>query len=231
LTLSGPGVRIAPNAKPSAGPCASVSGAPAQPRSKGVSLVASIYPPLAAPGGTRRINYFKRFRMEDRPGVGPPRAGASEGYAWVPWEEALRRAARRGLVLQLQRRDRRRRCFRAWATARAARADERNPPQARLPAGGDLAAACHEGCCAPSRGLRERAGLGAIQNIGITLGATGAAASVPPSCCKPCTLPPRRTGTGVPRSHRPERSSGPPLPPPRFSPPQNRYKAVEATVR
>jgi mycothiol synthase len=114
------------------------------------------------------ISYFKRFRMEIDLNDLPPPEALPEGYFWLPWDDALLEThaevkaqcfadeidalvfpslSCRDGCLHLMREIRRRQGFLADATWLLAH-------------GGTL--------CATVQGIRERSGLGAIQNLGVT---------------------------------------------------------------
>jgi ribosomal protein S18 acetylase RimI-like enzyme len=114
------------------------------------------------------ISYFKRFRMEIDLSDLPPPDSLAEGYTWLGWNDSLLEShadvkarcfadeidalvfpslsSRDGCV-HLMREIRRKQGFLADATWLIV----------------------HEGnCCATVQGIRERSGLGAIQNLGVT---------------------------------------------------------------
>jgi ribosomal protein S18 acetylase RimI-like enzyme len=130
--------------------------------------VPSIFPPLAAPDGTRRINYFKRFRMEIDLEIGLAAPVLPEGYSWVPWEDAL--AERHAEVLFYSFSDEiDALVFPSLGNRQGCSClmGEISHKHGFLP-GATWLLTCEEGYCGTVQGLCERTGLGAIQNIGIT---------------------------------------------------------------
>jgi ribosomal protein S18 acetylase RimI-like enzyme len=113
------------------------------------------------------VSYFKRFRMEIDLYEAPPVPALPEGFFWVPWDDTLvdlhadvkyqsfhdeidsgvfpSLATRKGCVC-LMSEIRRRPGFIPEAT---------------------WLVACPEGGCGTVQGVRERTGLGAIQNLGV----------------------------------------------------------------
>src|SRR5262245_31501059 len=114
------------------------------------------------------IAYFKRFRMEVDLNELPPVPELPDGYTWLPWDDEL-------LAVHA---DVKFRCF----------VDEIDSvvfpnlgsPQGCLNLMREIARkpgfvreatwliGCPEGHCATVQGVRERNGLGAIQNLGVT---------------------------------------------------------------
>ena len=120
------------------------------------------------PGERRTISYFKRFKMEidllDAPAV-PALPG---GYYWIPWEDGLLEAHAEVMFA----------CFRDEidSVVFPSLGDRRGCSQLMneirrkhgfLPAATWLLASS-AGCCGSVQGLRDRGGLGAIQNLGVT---------------------------------------------------------------
>jgi GNAT superfamily N-acetyltransferase len=132
--------------------------------------VPSSYPPVAALDGTRRITYFKRFRMEIDLEIGLPELVLPAGYSWVPWEEDL--IERHAEVLFYSFNDEiDSAVFPSLGNRQGCSCllGEIRRKQGFLPEATWLLA-CEEGYCGTVQGLRERTGMGAIQNIGITWG-------------------------------------------------------------
>jgi len=114
------------------------------------------------------VTYFKRYKMEmdlyDAPGV----PALAEGYYWVPWDESL-------IELHAEVK------FRSFheeidASVFPSLADRRGcyylmneicRKRGFLPEATWLVA-CASGYCGTVQGIRERTGLGAIQNLGVT---------------------------------------------------------------
>jgi ribosomal protein S18 acetylase RimI-like enzyme len=132
--------------------------------------VPSIFPPIATPDGTRRISYFKRFRMEIDLEIGLPAPVLPPGYTWVPWEDEL--LERHAEVLFYSFNDEiDAGVFPSLGNRQGCSClmNEIRRKQGFLLETTWLIA-CDEGYCGTVQGLRERSGLGAIQNVGITWG-------------------------------------------------------------
>jgi ribosomal protein S18 acetylase RimI-like enzyme len=114
------------------------------------------------------LAYFKRFRMEIGLYDPPAMPTLPDGYFWVPWDESLIEhhaevkfhsfreeidaavfpsLSHRPGCLSLMCEIRKRRDFVPEAT---------------------WLIACGDGCCGTVQGIRERTGVGAIQNVGVT---------------------------------------------------------------
>jgi ribosomal protein S18 acetylase RimI-like enzyme len=123
--------------------------------------------------GHSAITYFKRFRMEIELEAAPPVPALPAGYAFVAWDDALLEAhadikfqsfhdeidavvfpslGSRAGCSYLMREISRKPGFRPEAT---------------------WLVACPGGFCGTVQGVRERSGLGAIQNLGVTAGHRG----------------------------------------------------------
>ena len=122
------------------------------------------------------LTYFKRYRMEidltGRQLVPPP---LPAGYRLVPWDESLLEATRRNEVPQLSGGDRRQRVSLPGRLGRLPPSDARDPRQARVSFPGRPGSIAHDAepaaapeYCGTIQGIRDYAGLGAIQNLGVT---------------------------------------------------------------
>ncbi len=119
-------------------------------------------------GYARDINYYKRYRMELDLAGPLPATPLPPGYAWVPWHDTLLERHSEALY----------RCFQEEIDAvvfpslgnahgcRLLMAEIRRKP-GFLPAATWLLAG-PDGYCGTVQGVRDRAGLGAIQNVGVT---------------------------------------------------------------
>ena len=114
------------------------------------------------------IAYFKRFRMEVDLNELPPLSPLPEGYCWLPWDEALLEAHAdakfRSFYEEID----------AIVFPSLSSLDgcqhlmrEISRKHGFCPEATWLIA-CSEGYCGTVQGVRERSGLGAIQNLGIT---------------------------------------------------------------
>jgi ribosomal protein S18 acetylase RimI-like enzyme len=114
------------------------------------------------------ISYFKRYRMEIDLNDLPPPEALQEGYAWIPWEESLleTHADVKALCFadeidavvfpSLSNRDG---CLHLMTEIR--RKQGFLPEATWLVMHGDT-------YCGTVQGIRERSGMGAIQNFGVT---------------------------------------------------------------
>jgi GNAT superfamily N-acetyltransferase len=122
------------------------------------------------PVGERHcISYFKRFKMEIDLHDAPDAPQLPEGYYWIPWEDTLLELHAEVLFCSFREEidavvfpslGDRRGCFHLMSEIR------RKP--GFLPEATWLLAS-PTGYCATVQGLRERTGLGAIQNLGVTM--------------------------------------------------------------
>jgi ribosomal protein S18 acetylase RimI-like enzyme len=122
---------------------------------------------MAVEGAQQQIVYFKRFRMEIDLAGAPPVPGLPAGYAWVPWDESL--VEQHAEVKYLS--------FFEQIDAVVFPNLGSRPGCRRLM--GDISrrlgfepratwlVACPGGYCGTVQGVRERNGLGAIQNLGV----------------------------------------------------------------
>jgi GNAT superfamily N-acetyltransferase len=115
-----------------------------------------------------RISYFKRFRMEIDLADAPPPPDLPPGYFWVPWDDSLVEAH---ADVKVQ-------CFHDEIDATVFPSLSHRPgclalmteirrKQGFLPPATWLIG-CPGGYCGTVQGVRERSGLGAIQNLGVT---------------------------------------------------------------
>jgi ribosomal protein S18 acetylase RimI-like enzyme len=124
---------------------------------------------MIAPAVQHSVSYFKRFRMEiDLQQALPPVPDLPAGYAWIAWEDWLLEQHAEVkyqcfieeidavVFASLSNRDGCRRLMREIAGKPGFR------PEATW------LIACAESYCATIQGLRERTGMGAIQNVGVT---------------------------------------------------------------
>jgi ribosomal protein S18 acetylase RimI-like enzyme len=122
---------------------------------------------MLLPGEKRSISYFKRFKMEiELPG--PPVPLLPDGYQWIPWDDGLLETHAEVMYA----------CFRDEidAVVFPSLGDRRGCSQLMneirrkhgfLPEATWLLAS-PAGCCGSVQGLRDKSGLGAIQNLGVT---------------------------------------------------------------
>jgi ribosomal protein S18 acetylase RimI-like enzyme len=118
-------------------------------------------------GQKRNVTYFKRFRMEIDLRDAPPVPALPGGFHWVPWDESLLEAHADVLCASFHG-ERDAVVFPSLADRRGCSclmAEIRRKP-------GFLAAATwlvasRAGCCGSVQGIRERRGLGGIQNLGV----------------------------------------------------------------
>lgn len=114
-----------------------------------------------------KISYFKRFKMEAELADVPPVPPLPAGYSWVPWDDALVEAHADAKFI----------CFQDEIDATVFPSlgsregclnlmKEIRKKQGFLPLATWLIA-CADGYCATVQGVRERTGLGAIQNLGV----------------------------------------------------------------
>ena len=124
-------------------------------------------------GDKRNLSYFKRFRMETELFDAPPLPVLPEGYFWMPWDESLLDLHAEVMYC----------CFRdeidsvvfpslgdrdgCQQLMTEIRRKHGFLPEATWLLGGP------DGYCGTVQALRERAGVGAIQNLGVTLSARG----------------------------------------------------------
>ncbi len=124
-------------------------------------------------GENTRVSYFKRFRMEIDLYNPPEMPVLPEGYYWVPWHDSLLDLHAELLFCCFQEEidsmvfrnlGDRRGCLHLMTQMRG---QSGFVPEATwlLASGSDY--------CGTVQGVRERSGLGAIQNLGITLGHRG----------------------------------------------------------
>jgi ribosomal protein S18 acetylase RimI-like enzyme len=115
----------------------------------------------------RNVTYFKRFRMEIDLRPAPPQASLPDGYYWVPWNDNLLESHADALFASFQGEldavvfpslGDRRGCGRLM--------NEIRHKPGFLPAATWLLA-CPAGVCGSIQGIRERRGLGSIQNVGV----------------------------------------------------------------
>jgi ribosomal protein S18 acetylase RimI-like enzyme len=114
------------------------------------------------------VSYFKRFKMEIDLVDAPPVPVLPAGYRWVAWEEDLVDAHAEVLSRSFHEEidsavfpslSSRPGCFYLMSEIR------RRPG---FVAGATWLLACCDGYCGTVQGARERSGLGAIQNLGVT---------------------------------------------------------------
>jgi len=114
-----------------------------------------------------KISYFKRFKMEAELAEAPPVPALPPGYFWVPWNDALIEAHAEVKFL----------CFQEEIDATVFPSlgsregchhlmKEIRKKQGFLPLATWLIGSA-DGYCATVQGVRERTGLGAIQNLGV----------------------------------------------------------------
>jgi ribosomal protein S18 acetylase RimI-like enzyme len=124
---------------------------------------------MIAPAAQHSIGYFKRFRMEiDLQGALPPVPALPSGYGWVAWEDWLWEHHAEVkyqcfieeidavVFASLSSREGCRRLMREIASKSGFK------PEATW------LIACPVSYCATIQAVRERSGLGAIQNVGVT---------------------------------------------------------------
>jgi ribosomal protein S18 acetylase RimI-like enzyme len=120
-------------------------------------------------GDKRNLSYFKRFRMETGLFDAPPQPVLPDGYYWVPWDDTLLDLHAEVMYC----------CFHEEIDAavfpslgdrdgcRQLMTEIRRKhgflPEATWLLGGP------DGYCGTVQGLREKTGVGAIQNLGVTL--------------------------------------------------------------
>jgi ribosomal protein S18 acetylase RimI-like enzyme len=114
------------------------------------------------------IAYFKRFKMEIDLHDAPPVCALPEGYYWVPWDESL-------LELHAEVKFQ---CFHEEIDATVFPSLSSRPgcsylmtEISRKSGFSPLATwlvACPNGYCGTVQGVRDRNGMGAIQNLGVT---------------------------------------------------------------
>src|SRR5262249_16741251 len=122
--------------------------------------------PLLPPGTQRTVTYFKRFRMEiDLDYL--PAPILAEGYRWVPWDPTLVDLHAEVLFDSFFS------CIDAIVFPSLGSGSgcqylmtEISRKPGFLPEATWLLA-CADGYCASVQGVRERSGLGAIQNVGV----------------------------------------------------------------
>jgi ribosomal protein S18 acetylase RimI-like enzyme len=116
----------------------------------------------------RPVSYFKRFKMEIELFDAPAPPSLPEGYYWVPWEDSLLDLHAEVLFA----------CFQSEIDAAVFASlgnrqgcynlmNEIRHKRGFLPAATWLIGAPN-GYCGTIQAIRERSGLGAIQNVGIT---------------------------------------------------------------
>jgi ribosomal protein S18 acetylase RimI-like enzyme len=121
-------------------------------------------------GDQRRFSYFKRFKMEIDLNSLPAVPPLPPGYAWVPWDDYL--VEQHAAVLFA--------CFCEEIDATVFPSlgsrdgcgylmSEICRKPGFLP-GATWLLKCEAGCCGTVQGVRERNGMGAIQNLGIVPG-------------------------------------------------------------
>ena len=122
---------------------------------------------MAVEGAQQQILYFKRFRMEIDLAEAPPVPALPEGYAWVPWDALLvEQHAEVKFLSFVEQIDAvvfpnlgsRPGCRRLMGDI--ARRQGFEPRATWLIGGG-------RGYCGTVQGVRERNGMGAIQNLGV----------------------------------------------------------------
>jgi ribosomal protein S18 acetylase RimI-like enzyme len=123
---------------------------------------------MMPPGALLNVSYFKRFKMEIDLVDAPPVPALPVGYAWVPWQEDLLEAHADVLSRSFHEEidaavfpslSSRSGCHYLMSGIR------RKPG---FLAGATWLLACADGYCGTVQGVRERSGLGAIQNLGVT---------------------------------------------------------------
>lgn len=115
------------------------------------------------------ISYFKRFRMEVDVQVPLPAVPElPAGYEWVPWEECLL-DVHAEVKFQCFVEEVDSRIFSSLSNREGCRRLMREiSAQAGFKPEATWMIACDDAYCATVQGLRERSGLGAIQNVGVT---------------------------------------------------------------
>jgi ribosomal protein S18 acetylase RimI-like enzyme len=124
-------------------------------------------------GDRRSISYFKRFKMEVELFDAPPVPVLPEGYAWVPWDDSLLELHAEVMYgcfreeidsVVFPSLGDRRGCYHLMSEIRR--------KHGFLPEATWLVL-CPAGYCGTVQAVRERTGLGAIQNLGVTAAQRG----------------------------------------------------------
>ena len=134
-----------------------------------------------------KISYFKRFKMEVELAYLPPIPPLPEGYRWLAWTDGLLE----------QHAEVKFHCFQdeidatVFPSLGSRDGCTRLMTEIRkkigfLPEATWLIASL-DGPCATVQGVRERSGMGAIQNLGVTPPHRSRGLA-PPCCCRPCTV-------------------------------------------
>ena len=118
----------------------------------------------------RKITYFKRFKMEIDLHAAQPVPTLPEGYCWVPWNDSLLDVHAEVMFRSFQN-EIDALVFPSLGNSRGCSLlmQEIRHKSGFLPQATWLVAST-VGYCGCIQGLRERNGLGAIQNLGVTLG-------------------------------------------------------------
>ena len=121
----------------------------------------------------RDVTYFKRFKMEIDLHDAPPVPGLSDGYRWVAYDDSLLEAHAEVMFCSFQE-EIDALVFPSLGDRRGCRMlmNEIRRKSGFLPEATWLLAS-PAGYCGCVQGLRERSGLGAIQNLGVTPGHRG----------------------------------------------------------
>ena len=121
----------------------------------------------------RDVSYFKRFKMEIDLHDAPPVPAVADGYRWVAYDDSLLDAHAEVMFCSFQE-EIDALVFPSLADRRGCRMlmNEIHCKSGFLPQATWLLASA-AGYCGCVQGLRERSGLGAIQNLGVTPGHRG----------------------------------------------------------